>query len=253
MNDPNDVASRLHYRRHVAWPSRIAREWPLIESLLESAPSGRVLDLGCGTGEHARFLEARGYDVVGIDRSAAQLAAARQARAAAGRTGPRFVEGDLTALDDLVKGRFGFAICLGNTLPHLDDETQLDAFLAGLRRHLAPGGTLLMQLLNYHRIFDRGIVALPVDTRADEDGGAFVFVRMVEALAGRPGPFQPEHAPLPGWRRSATRGRAHANVVPARLDPHRRSTKGWRVRDSRSASASAPWIAIRSMPPTRSI
>lgn len=183
MNDPHDAESRLHYRRHVAWPARIRREWPLIEKLLASAPSDRVLDLGCGTGEHARFIESHGYDVVGIDRSAAQLAAAREARAAAGRTGPRFVEGDLTALDALVKGRFGSAICLGNTLPHLDSQTELDDFLAGLRRHLVPGGVLLLQMLNYRRIFDRGITALPVDTRPDDHGGALVYLRMVEPLA----------------------------------------------------------------------
>lgn len=195
MNDPHDAESRLHYRRHVAWPSRIRREWPLIEKHLTTAPSERVLDLGCGTGEHARYIESRGYDVVGIDRSSTQLAAAREARAAAGRTGPRFVEGDLTALDDLVKGRFGFALCLGNTLPHLDTRARLDGFLAGLRRHLVPGGAFLVQMLNYRRIFDRGVTALPVDTRPEETrnearnetrGGALVYLRLVEPLdAGR--------------------------------------------------------------------
>src|SRR6266581_5500689 len=37
----------------------------------------RVLDLGCGTGGHAVVLAARGYEVVGIDRSAEMLERAR--------------------------------------------------------------------------------------------------------------------------------------------------------------------------------
>ncbi len=38
-------------------------------------PGGAVLDVACGTGRHARFLEARGHRVTGIDRDADALAA----------------------------------------------------------------------------------------------------------------------------------------------------------------------------------
>src|SRR4051794_19554398 len=36
-----------------------------------------LLDLGCGTGQHALLLAGRGYSVVGIDRSEEMLASAR--------------------------------------------------------------------------------------------------------------------------------------------------------------------------------
>ena len=39
------------------------------------APGGRVLDLACGRGRHARWFAARGHPVVGIERDAAALAA----------------------------------------------------------------------------------------------------------------------------------------------------------------------------------
>ncbi len=35
---------------------------------------GRVLDLACGSGRHARWLAERGFDVLGVDRDAAALA-----------------------------------------------------------------------------------------------------------------------------------------------------------------------------------
>ena len=60
----DDPYSRVDYRRLVAWPQRIEREWPFLERAL--GRSGRVLDLGSGTGEHSRFLASKGFDVVGI-------------------------------------------------------------------------------------------------------------------------------------------------------------------------------------------
>jgi SAM-dependent methyltransferase len=46
----------------------IVRFAPLI------VPGGRVLDLACGHGRHARFLAARGHRVVAVDRDGAALA-----------------------------------------------------------------------------------------------------------------------------------------------------------------------------------
>lgn len=56
-----------HDRSEVsAWVRRFA---PLI------APGGRVLDLACGRGRHARWFAAAGHPVVAIDRDAAAIAA----------------------------------------------------------------------------------------------------------------------------------------------------------------------------------
>ena len=64
---PDDPYSRVDYRRLVAWPERIEREWPFLSRVL--GHSGRVIDLGSGTGEHSRFLASKGFAVVGIDSS----------------------------------------------------------------------------------------------------------------------------------------------------------------------------------------
>jgi SAM-dependent methyltransferase len=37
------------------------------------APGGRVLDVACGSGRHARWLAAQGFAVTGVDRDAAAL------------------------------------------------------------------------------------------------------------------------------------------------------------------------------------
>ena len=53
-------------------------ECDFIETELKSDRSLKILDVGCGTGRHTIELTKRGYDVTGIDLSAAQLARARK-------------------------------------------------------------------------------------------------------------------------------------------------------------------------------
>lgn len=176
MADLDDPYSRLQYRRLIAWPKRIEREWPLLEEVLTRGPSKRLLDLGCGTGEHARFLAEQGFEVVGVDASAPMIEQALEEPLPAE---VRFVHGDVAELERITEGDFGGAICLGNTLPHLKTREALAAFLHGLRRRLLPGAPFFLQLLNYERIFSRRERHLPLNFRA-HDGAESVFLRLME-------------------------------------------------------------------------
>jgi len=55
-----------------------ARRWPVVLDALEPLRGRRVLDLGCGAGDLARALQARGAQVVGLDGQRELLAAARE-------------------------------------------------------------------------------------------------------------------------------------------------------------------------------
>lgn len=178
-----DPYGRIHYRGLIAWPARLEREGPLLRRVLGDAPLD-LLDLGCGTGEHARYLQAQGHRVTGVDASPSQIQAAREAPPALEGLPPaQFVEGDLIALADLVAPGFGGALCLGNTLPHLTETATLDRFLAGLASRLVPGAPVLLQLLNYDRILDRGERTFPVTLRPGEDGAETVFLRLMTPQA----------------------------------------------------------------------
>jgi glycine/sarcosine N-methyltransferase len=170
-----DPYSRISYRRLIAWPQRIKREWPFLARVLGKAPSQRVLDLGCGPGEHARRLAAEGFEVVGVDASEAML---RQAQEEPVPENLHFVLGDLGRLGTLIEGVFGAAICLGNTLPHLRSRDDLAGMALGLREHLVPGAPFVLQILNYDRIFRRNERSLPINFRSDPEGD-FVFIRLM--------------------------------------------------------------------------
>jgi glycine/sarcosine N-methyltransferase len=176
MSGPGDPYSRVDYRRLIAWPERLRREEPFLREVLGSGPNRRVLDLGCGTGEHSRFLATAGFEVTGVDASAEMLAAARDGVAGGN---PRFVEGDLREIEAVVGEGFGAALCLGNTVPHLADPAALQSFLRGLARRLRPGAPFLLQVLNYDRIFERHERVLPVNVRTDE-GDPVVFLRLMD-------------------------------------------------------------------------
>ena len=82
------------------------------------APGGTVLDLACGHGRHARFLEAGGWRVMAVDRDAAALAGL------AGHSGIEAVEADLETGVWPLGGRRFDGIVVANYLhrplfPHL--------------------------------------------------------------------------------------------------------------------------------------
>src|SRR5512144_2966401 len=127
----DDRYSKFDYSKLIAWDERLQREWPLLEELLRDASLKHVLDLGSGTGEHARFLASKGFRVVGVDASPAMI---EKSRATASDERVRFVAADLREVDAAVGARFGAALCLGNVLPHLTGEGDLHRLGAALRR-----------------------------------------------------------------------------------------------------------------------
>ncbi len=183
MDEKNETGAdpfgRVDYRRFVAWTRRIEREAPFLKSVLEKAPSVRVLDLGCGTGEHSRFLNSLGCETVGVDRSETMI---RKAKEEPVRGGVEFVLGDIRKLPSLLTSEFGMAIALGNTLTGLVENEDLERFLSGLRTVTVDGALFLFQILNYKRIFSQGIRYLPPNLVDGDDGSTTIFLRLMNQL-----------------------------------------------------------------------
>jgi SAM-dependent methyltransferase len=104
--------------------------------LVATGPGGGVADVGCGTGRVAGYLAARDLTVIGMDLSAAMLAAARRAHPAI-----PFVEGRLDALP-VADRSLGGVVCWYSWIH--TPPSDLDAVAAEVARVLAAGGHLLV-------------------------------------------------------------------------------------------------------------
>jgi SAM-dependent methyltransferase len=107
---------------------------------------GAVLELGCGTGRITLPIGRAGVPMIGIDRSEAMLARARQrVRRARLQQRVRLVRGDIRHLPFL--GRFHLVIAPYGILQSLLRERDLGATLGAVHDVLEPGGTFGMELV----------------------------------------------------------------------------------------------------------
>lgn len=125
----------------------------------------RALDIGAATGSQALDLAAAGWSVSALEPEPSMLARAAEKAASRGLAVGFSAGTMLEAASRFKAGSFDLLLCLGNTLPHLSGLPELDAFLEGSASLLAPGGRLVLQLLNYRPILEAlgsgGAFALP--------------------------------------------------------------------------------------------
>jgi 2-polyprenyl-3-methyl-5-hydroxy-6-metoxy-1,4-benzoquinol methylase len=101
---------------------------------------GRVLDVGCGTGEHVLMAAAAGCDATGIDITSKAIRLA-EAKARERDVSAHFVVGDAKHLESLGTQ---FDTVLDCGLFHVFDDEDRDPFAASLARAVRPGGHYFM-------------------------------------------------------------------------------------------------------------
>ena len=109
---------------------------------LAPAPGAAMLDLGCGSGRHSQSLAAHGFQVTGIDLSAASLARARQL---AGDS-VRFVEQDMRV--PFGARAFDYVFSLFTSFGYFEDRRDHTTVIRNIGRSLKAGGTLVLDYLN---------------------------------------------------------------------------------------------------------
>jgi len=123
-------------------------ECDVLEALFQqysARPVRKILDLGCGTGNHANPLAERGYEVVGVDRSKHML---DQAKNKADETGlshrTTFHCADIRAL--VLHETFDAAIMMFAVLGYQIENDDVAAALRTVRAHLSDGGLFVFDV-----------------------------------------------------------------------------------------------------------
>jgi SAM-dependent methyltransferase len=106
---------------------------------------GRVLELGCGTGQKLIPIASDGLACVGLDLSSDMLTEARRKADERG-VAVEWTQGDMRELD--LDRTFDFVFIAANSLLHLHHADDLLSCLRAVRRHLAPGARLVLDVFN---------------------------------------------------------------------------------------------------------
>ncbi|HEY6648199.1 MAG TPA: class I SAM-dependent methyltransferase [Mycobacterium sp.] len=131
----------------------------------------KVLDIGCGTGEHTILLTRLGYDVLGIDFSPH---AVEQARASAAEKG---VDARFEVADAMNLGSDpGYQTVVDSALFHIFDDADRARYVSSLHAAVRPGG-----LVHVLALSDAGRGFGPQVSEADIRG-AFGEGWVLEAL-----------------------------------------------------------------------
>lgn len=144
MNEPSgerDLVAEFESAYETTPPWDIGTPQPCFASLAEEGRlSGRVLDVGCGTGEHVLLAAAAGCEATGIDVASSAIRLA-QAKADERGIAARFVVADARKLGALGE-QFDSALDCG--LFHVFDDDDRSLFVDSLARVVRSGGRYLM-------------------------------------------------------------------------------------------------------------
>jgi SAM-dependent methyltransferase len=112
-----------------------------LAALIEASPRGRLIDVGTGLGQVARFAAERGFSVVASDVSRRAIELARATSDGAAAASVRWLVDDV--LDARLHATFDLAVDRGCF--HVLAPSRRAAYVATLARWLAPGGRLLLK------------------------------------------------------------------------------------------------------------
>ena len=144
-----------------------AAEVEKIEKLLQIEEHAKILDLCCGNGRHSLELSERGFDVTGVDRTAAYI---ERARVEAERRGLDvvFVVEDMR--ECCAPNSFDIVMNLFGSFGYFEDPEDDRRVVENMYASLRPGGRFLIETMG------KEILSRDFQTRDwDEQGGLLIL------------------------------------------------------------------------------
>jgi len=119
-----------------------------VRALIDQFHPTSVLDAGCAIGLTSALFAGQGVTAVGLDRSRRMIAEAKK-KYGGTRLPLSFRTGNFERLPKVLTGKFDMVVCLANSISGVGTKTGLRQSLRNFKRMLKPGGTVVLQALNY--------------------------------------------------------------------------------------------------------
>lgn len=139
----------------VSYLFRSFKEMPKLEQKALELAKGKILDVGCGAGSHALYLQEKGFDVWAIDKSPSAIKTAEI------RGVKNTAVFDLLTLDDSIK--FDTIYLLMNGVGIFGKLQNIDRYLTHLKSLLNENGQIILDSSDIVYMFDE-----------DNDGGKWI-------------------------------------------------------------------------------
>lgn len=139
-----------------------------LDELFREHDCTKIVDIGCGTGNHSIRLSKLGYNVTGVDISPAML---KKAQSKNRDEKIRFIQGDMKELKTVMPRtqRFDAAISLGQVSAHLYTDKEAQVFFDGLHGLLKTNGLFVLSARNAKRINEDYLNKLTLDRMISEE------------------------------------------------------------------------------------
>lgn len=123
-----------------------------ISRFLNFEPKQKILDLACGKGRHAIYLNSKGLDVVGVDLSANSIAHAQQF----GNERLHFDRHDMREV--YRKGDFDVVLNMFTSFGYFETEVENQQAISAAAANLRKGGKFVLDFFNTEKVI-AGLVA----------------------------------------------------------------------------------------------
>ena len=146
VNKMSIFQSYAHYYDVLYSEKDYAAECDFLESILgkySDKATKTILDLGCGTGDHALTLGARGYEITGVDMSSEMLEIGRRKAEKKG-VDIQFYEGDIREI--ALNQKFDAAISMFAVMSHQVTNKDLISAFKAASRHLKRNGLFIFDI-----------------------------------------------------------------------------------------------------------
>lgn len=120
-----------------------------LDRLITAIPleeNSRIIDIGCGKGRHAIYLNKRGFEVDGIDLSKASIASARQSE----NDRLSFYVHDMREV--FKAGHYDYVLNLFTSFGYFEEESDDLRSMQAMAANLKPGGRLILDYLNPDKV-----------------------------------------------------------------------------------------------------